>query len=428
MQYHLEKTRIFDPELYSLIKNEEDRQEHTLELIASESIQSPQLLEINGCAFNNKTAVGKPGDMHLLGSHYADDLIKLTARRACELYGAEHANVQVYSGSTANYAVYAACLKVGDRVLAMSPHQGGHATHGSSANIVSQIYQFTHYGVDPCSQLIDYDKMEEMAMQIKPKLIIAGGSTYSQYFDYSRIAEIAHKVGAYFLVDMAHYTGLIAAGLIPSPVPYADFVTGSTTKTICGPRSGFILCRQQYADMIDEGAYPRIVASLHLQTMAAMAHAFEYAKSNEFHEVMQATLDNARTLCEELKKRDFNIVSGSTRCHLMVVDMRNRGIDGKSFAKILESINLSVNAVDIPYDTSPVRSGVRIGTTVVSQRGMSAPEMVKIADIIEDVSRHPYDRETLEQNQRKVRELCDEFPLYGRFDRLERERSKVDAI
>lgn len=422
MQYHLEETGKFDPELYDLIKREEERQEHTLELIASESIQSPQLLEINGCAFNNKTAVGKPGDMHLLGSQYADELMALTAKRACELYGADHANVQVYSGSTANYAVYAACLKLGDTVLAMSPNQGGHATHGSSANIVSEMYNFVHYGVDPESQLIDYDALEKQAKEVKPRLIIAGGSTYSQLFDYERIGKIAHEAGAYFLVDMAHYTGLVASGAIPSPVPYADFVTGSTTKTICGPRSGFILCKKEYADMIDNGAYPRVVASLHLQTMAAMAHAFEYAKTEEFRQLMATVVRNADALAKALQKRGIKVVSGGTRNHLLVADMRGSGLNAKEFAKILEGIKLSVNAVDIPYDDSPVRNGVRMGCTVLSQRGMDTENMEEVADIISDVYHDPYNKEVLEANAAKVRALCDRFPLYARYDRLSKEK------
>ncbi|MBR3005885.1 MAG: serine hydroxymethyltransferase, partial [Erysipelotrichaceae bacterium] len=344
------------------------------------------------------------------------------------LYGADHANVQVYSGSTANYAVYAACLKVGDTVLAMSPHQGGHATHGSKANIVSEIYNFVHYGVDPASQLIDYDKLRQLALEAKPKLIVAGGSTYSQSIDFAKIAEIAGEVGAYFLVDMAHYTGVIAAGLMPSPVPYADFVTGSTTKTICGPRSGFILCKKQYAEMIDNGAYPKVVASLHLQTMAAMAHAFKYAQSREFIEVMKATVRNARKLCLELQKRGFKIVSDGTECHLMVVDLRNRGINAKAFSKILESINVSTNAVDIPYDDSPVRNGLRIGCTVVAQRGMGDREMEEIADIISEVAENPYDENVLRRNAERVKALCDQFPLYGRFDKLSEERRKGNAV
>ncbi len=422
MQYILEETGKFDPELYDLIKREEERQEYTLELIASESIQSPQLLEINGCAFNNKTAVGKPGDMHLLGSQFADELIALAAKRACELYGADHANVQVYSGSTANYAVYAACLKLGDTVLAMSPNQGGHATHGSSANIVSEMYHFVHYGVDPDTQLIDYDKLEKMAEEVRPRLIVAGGSTYSQLIDYERIGNIARKVGAYFLVDMAHYTGLVASGVIPSPVPYADFVTGSTTKTICGPRSGFILCKQKFADMVDTGAYPRVVASLHLQTIAAMAHAFEYAKTDVFKSLMAFVVRNADALAQALQSHGIRVVSGGTKNHLLVADMRGSGVNGKEFAKILEKIKLSVNAVDIPYDDSPVRNGVRMGCTVLSQRGMGPEEMAEIAEMISDVYHNPYDEAVLSATAKKVRALCERFPLYGKYEELSKEK------
>lgn len=422
MQYKLDEVRKFDPALFDLISEEQVRQESTLELIASESIQSPQMLEINACAFNNKTAVGRIGDQHMAGSEVVEKLMKLTAARACEIYGAEHANIQPYSGATANYSIYSACLNIGDTVLAMNPKHGGHGTHGSSGNMVSKMYRFEFYSVDPKTQLIDYDELEQKARALKPRLIIAGGSTYSQYIDFERMAAIAHEVGAYLHADMAHYTGLIAAGLIPSPVPYADFVTGSTTKTICGPRSGFILCKKEHADMVDKGVYPSVVASMHLQTMAGMAHAFYFAGTPEFRHIMKKTVENAQALCGCLQKRGFDILTGSTHCHLMIVDMRNRGISAKEFVNVLDRVSISTNPVEIPYDTSPVRNGLRIGTTVCSQRGMGSEQMEIIADIIDRVSRAPSDEQVLAECARQVRELTEQFPLYGYYDRISKER------
>ncbi|MBR6766333.1 MAG: serine hydroxymethyltransferase, partial [Clostridia bacterium] len=373
---------------------------------------------INACAFNNKTAVGRIGDQHMAGSECADELMKLTARRACEVYGAEHANIQPYSGATANYSIYSSCLNIGDTVLSLNPNHGGHGTHGSSGNMVSKMYRFEFYSVNEKTQLIDYDELERLAKKLRPKLIIAGGSTYSQYIDFRRMADIAHSVGAYLHADMAHYTGLIAAGIIPSPVPYADFVTGSTTKTICGPRSGFILCKKAHADMVDKGVYPSVVASMHLQTMAGMAHAFYYAGTPEFRHIMEKTVENAQALCECLQERGFNILTGGTKCHLMIVDMRNRGISAKEFVNVLDGIGISTNPVPIPYDDSPVRNGLRIGTTVCSQRGMGPEQMEIIADIIDRAARSPKDKAVLLECAGRVRELTAQFPLYGYYDSL----------
>lgn len=427
MQYRLEEVRKFDPELFDLIRAEQERQERTLELIASESIQSPQMLEINACAFNNKTAVGRIGDQHMAGSEIVEELMQLTAKRACEIYGADHANIQPYSGATANYSIYSACLNIGDTVLAMNPRHGGHGTHGSSGNMVSKMYRFEFYSVDEKTQLIDYEELEQKARALRPKLIIAGGSTYSQYIDFERMAAIAHSVGAYLHADMAHYTGLIAAGLIPSPVPYADFVTGSTTKTICGPRSGFILCKKAHAEMVDKGVYPSVVASMHLQTMAGMAHAFYYAGTPEFRHIMKRTVENAQALCSGLQKRGFDILTGGTKCHLLIVDMRSRGINAKEFMKVLDKIYISTNPVEIPYDNSPVRNGLRIGTTVCSQRGMGPAQMEIIADIIDRVSRAPYDEQILASCRAQVRELTAQFSLYGYYDGISAGRNSAGS-
>lgn len=416
MQYHLEATKKQDPELYALIVQEQQRQETTLEMIASESIQSPQLLEINGCAFNNKTAVGAIGKQEMMGSEIAEALMKLTEERACRAFHAEHANIQPYSGSTANFSVFAACLKAGDLILSMRPDQGSHPTHGADDNIVSQLYRHAFYTIDPKTQIINYEELERMAEELHPKLIIAGGSAYSRYIDYERIGKAAKKVGAYFMVDMAHQSGLIAAGEIPSPVPYADFVSSSTTKTICGPRSGFVLCKKEYADMLDNGVHPGLIASLHLQTMAAMAHTFLYATTDAFRETMQRTVDDAKALCSALQKRGFEILTGGTQCHLMVIDMRGKGLSGQKFAEALERVRISVNAIKIPYDNSAAPNGVRLGCTVCAQRGMGAEEMEQIASIMDRISRNPDAKDVIAECAAEVQALTRKFPLYGKYE------------
>ena len=415
MQYHLEATKVLDPELYNLIVREEQRQEETLEMIASESIQSPQLLEINSCAFNNKTACGPIGEQELMGSEIAEELMKLTADRACRVFGADHANIQPYSGSTANFSVFAACLKAGDLILSMRPDQGSHPTHGAGDNIVSQLYRHAFYTIDPDTQLINYDDLERMARELHPKLIIAGGCAYSRLIDYARISRVAKDVGAYFMVDMAHQSGLIAAGIIPSPVPYADFLSSSTSKTICGPRSGFVLSKKAVAEQLDHGVHPGLIASLHLQTMACMAHTFLYASTPQFKAIMQRTVDNAKVLCRELQARGFKILSDGTDTHLLVIDMRNRGLSGQAFADVLEKIKLSVNAVVIPYDESPAPNGVRMGCTVSAQRGMGEEEMRQIADILDRVSKEPENEAVLDDCRKTIQTITKKFPLYGQY-------------
>lgn len=416
MQYHLEATKRRDPELYALILREQERQENTLEMIASESIQSPQLLEINSCAFNNKTAVGPIGEQELMGSHVAEELMRLTAERACAAFGADHANIQPYSGSTANFSVFAACLQAGDLILSMRPDQGSHPTHGAKANIVSQLYRHAFYSIDPETQLIDYEELERMAAQLRPKLIIAGGCAYSRLIDFERIGRAARSVGAYFMVDMAHQSGLIAAGVIPSPVPHADFLSSSTTKTICGPRSGFVLCKKEYARQLDRGVHPGLIASLHLQTMAAMAHTFLYAATPAFRETMTRTVDNARALCGSLQSRGFRILTGGTDTHLFVMDLRDRSLDGQAFADALERVGISVNAIPIPYDESGASAGVRVGCTVCAQRGMGSAEMDQIAGIFQRVAESPQDEDVLHACAGEVRGLTERFPLYGQYD------------
>lgn len=308
----LKVTRATDPVLAGLVDEELKRQEHNIEMIASESTAPLAVMELTGSVFTNKTLEGYPGKRFQAGSHIADKVEVLACERAKELFGAEHANIQSYSGSTANYSVFASVLEPGDKVLSMRLDQGGHLTHGSPANWVSKIYNFEFYAMDPKTELIDYDALEAKAKEFQPKLIIAGASSYSRLIDYERIANVAKEVGAYFMVDMAHIAGLVAAKVIPSPIPYADFVTSSTTKTFCSARSGMVFCKEKYAKLLDKGTFPGALGSIQLHTMAAKAWSFQYAASEEFHAIMEQVVKNAKCLAEELTKYGFRIVSGGT--------------------------------------------------------------------------------------------------------------------
>ena len=410
----LKYTRLTDPELAALVDEELDRQEHNIEMIASESTVPVPVMELSGSVFTNKTLEGYPGSRFQAGSRIADKLEILACQRACELYGAEHANIQSYSGSTANYSVFASILKPGDRVLSMRLDQGGHLTHGSPANWVSKIYAFDFYGVDPETEQIDYEALREKAREFRPKLIIAGASSYPRLIDYEKISEAAKEVGAYFMVDMAHIAGLVAAKVIPSPIPWADFVTSSTTKTFCGARSGMVFCKQKYAKRLDKGTFPGAIGSMHLQTMAAKCWSFGYTGSEEFRAIMEQVVKNANCLAEELQKYGFRIVSGGTDNHLLVVDLRSRGLTGDVMQDALDAVGITVNKNVIPFDQEKptVTSGIRIGLTAVSQRGLKEEEIRTIASIIDQVAKAPKDSENLKAARERAEALISRFPLY----------------
>lgn len=410
----LKYTKISDPEVYKIVENELKRQEHNIEMIASESTASLEIMELSGSIFTNKTLEGYPGARFQAGSHEADRLEILGIERAKSLFGAEHANLQVYSGSTANYGVYASVLKPGDRILSMRLDQGGHLTHGSPANFLSKVYEYDFYGVKKETEQIDYDELEKKAKEFLPKLIIAGGSSYPRLIDYERIGKIAKSVEAYFMVDMAHISGLVAAGVIPSPVPYADFVSSSTTKTLCGPRSGFILCKKEYAKALDKGVFPGSIGSMHLTTMAAKAWLFKYSATEEFKNVMKQVLSNGKSLAKELKGHGFRIVSGTTDNHIVMVDLRSKGISGKLFQNSLDKVGITVNKNQIPFDpASPfVTSGVRIGVTSITQRGLKDNELKEIADIMDNVASDPENESNLSECKKRTEKLISEFPLY----------------
>ncbi len=416
----LKHTKISDVEVYGIVEDELKRQEHNIEMIASESTASMEIMELSGSIFTNKTLEGYPGARFQAGSHEADRLEILGIERAKALYGAEHANLQVYSGSSANYGVYAAVLKPGDRVLSMRLDQGGHLTHGSPANFLSKVYNYDFYGVNKETEQIDYDELEKKAKEFLPKLIIAGGSSYPRLIDYERIGKIAKSVGAYFMVDMAHISGLVAAKLIPSPVPYADFVSSSTTKTLCGPRSGFILCKKEHAKALDKGVFPGSIGSMHLTTMAAKTWLFKHAATEEFKNVMKQVLANGKTLAKELADHGFRIVSGTTDNHIVMVDLRSKGISGKVFQNSLDKVGITVNKNQIPFDpASPfVTSGVRIGVTSITQRGLKENEINEIADIMDKVASDPENESNLAECKKRTEKLISRFPLYpaGSFD------------
>lgn len=373
-----------DEEIYEQIKNEEQRQKHNIELIASENFVSEAVLEAVGSILTNKYAEGYPNARYYGGCEYIDQIEELARNRAKELFGAEHANVQPHSGSQANMAVYMTVLQPGDTVLGMDLSNGGHLTHGSKVNFSGKLYNFIAYGVKE-DGYIDYEDVERKAMEYKPKLILAGASAYPRKIDFKKFREIADKIGAYFMVDMAHIAGLVCAGEHESPVPYADFVTSTTHKTLRGPRSGLILCKEQYAKALDKTIFPGIQGGPLEHVIAGKAVCFKEAMQPEFKQYAHQVVLNARKLAEELVKRDFNLVSGGTDNHLMLIDLRSKGLTGKEATLLLDEVNITVNKNAVPNDPEKpmVTSGIRIGTPAVTTRGLKEEDMVKLAEAID---------------------------------------------
>ncbi len=373
-----------DEKIYEQIKKEEERQKHNIELIASENFVSEAVLEAVGSILTNKYAEGYPNARYYGGCEYIDQIEELARNRAKELFGAEHANVQPHSGSQANMAVYMTVLQPGDTVLGMDLSNGGHLTHGSKVNFSGKLYNFIAYGVKE-DGYIDYEDVERKAMEYKPKLILAGASAYPRKIDFKKFREIADKIGAYFMVDMAHIAGLVCAGEHESPVPYADFVTSTTHKTLRGPRSGLILCKEQYAKALDKTIFPGIQGGPLEHVIAGKAVCFKEAMQPEFKQYAHQVVLNARKLAEELVKRDFNLVSGGTDNHLMLIDLRSKGLTGKEATLLLDEVNITVNKNAVPNDPEKpmVTSGIRIGTPAVTTRGLKEEDMVKLAEAID---------------------------------------------
>ena len=404
-----------DHEIAGAISMEIDRQKNNLELIASENIASLAVMAVQGSVFTNKYAEGYPDKRYYGGCEYVDIAEKLAVDRAKKLFNAPYANVQPHSGSQANMAVYFALLKPGDPVLGMNLSHGGHLTHGSPVSFSGKLYNFLHYGVNRDTETIDYQALAELAEKHRPKLIIAGASAYPRIIDFEAFSQIAESVNAYLMVDMAHIAGLVAAGLHPSPIPFADVTTSTTHKTLRGPRGGLILARTDYSAKLNSEIFPGIQGGPLMHVIAAKAVAFKEALSDSFVAYQKDVVNNAKALANRLMDHDLKLVSGGTDNHMIIIDLRNLNITGKDAEDALGHAGITVNKNSIPFETlSPsVTSGIRMGTPAVTTRGMKTPEMQIIADLIVDVLQN-YDNNSLIMDAKtKVRELCGDFPLYG---------------
>ena len=408
---NFDNLKEIDPAIYEVVEKEHNRQESNIELIASENFTSKAVMEAMGSFLTNKYAEGYPGKRYYGGCHEVDVAENIARERLLELFGGDHANVQPHSGSQANMAVYFSVLQPGDVVLGMDLSNGGHLTHGSPVNFSGRLFDFKSYGVDD-NGVIDYENVRTIAREVKPKLIVAGASAYSRTIDFAKFREIADEVGAMLMVDMAHIAGLVAAGVHPNPVPYCDFVTTTTHKTLRGPRGGAIICREKYAKVLDKNIFPGIQGGPLMHIIAGKAVCFGEALKDDFKEYGKNIVKNAKTLAEELMNYGFNVVSGGTDNHLLLVDLRNKGITGKEAEKLLDSVSITTNKNTVPNETeSPfVTSGIRIGTAAVTTRGFGENEMKEIARFINDAIENR-DKD-LSKIKAEVNALCAKFPIY----------------
>jgi len=408
----IERISEFDPEVAQAIENEINRQRNKIELIASENFVSQRVMEAMGSPLTNKYAEGYPGKRYYGGCEYVDIVEQLAIDRAKQIFGAEHANVQPHSGAQANSAVYFAVLNPGDTILGMDLSHGGHLSHGMLKNISGKYYKAYSYGVRQDTGMIDYDNLRKIAKECCPKIIVAGASAYPRIIDFKAFREIADEVGAYLMVDMAHIAGLVAAGLHPNPVPYAHFVTTTTHKTLRGPRGGMILCKKEFAKLIDSAVFPGTQGGPLMHVIAAKAVSFKEALSDEFKEYQRQTVKNASALAKALMERGFNLVSEGTDNHMILVDLSNKGITGKDAQNMLDEVFITVNKNSVPFDKqSPfVTSGIRIGTPAVTTRGMKEEDMVEIAEMIY-LTLTDYKR-FKEEVIARVKRLCEKYPLY----------------
>ena len=410
--YDINEVKAVDPEICEAINEELYRQQHNIELIASENIVSKAVMAAMGSVLTNKYAEGYPGKRYYGGCEKVDIVEELARKRACELFGAEHANVQPHSGAQANMAVFFAVLKPGDTVMGMSLAHGGHLTHGSPVNMSGKQYNVVSYGVSEETGRIDYEEFRRVALENKPKLIIAGASAYSRTIDFEFMSKVAKEVGAYFMVDMAHIAGLVAAGLHPNPVPYADFVTTTTHKTLRGPRGGLILCKEENAKLIDKAIFPGIQGGPLMHVIAAKAVCFKEALDPSFKKYAEQVVKNAKVLADRLIENGFDIVSGGTDNHLMLVDLRPMHITGKELEARLDEVRITCNKNAIPFDPEKqgTESGIRLGTPAVTTRGMVEEDMVEIADLIAMVAKD-FEGNKAEVAER-VQKLVTKYPIY----------------
>ncbi len=404
-----------DPEVYAAFRAEEKRQRDKLVLIASENYASPAVLAAQGSLMTNKYAEGYPGRRYYGGCQYVDAVEELAIARAKQLFGCEHANVQPHSGSTANMAAYLAVLKPGDTILGMALSQGGHLTHGSKVNFSGKLFQAFSYGVARETELIDYDAVQQKAEEVRPRMIVVGASAYSKILDFPRFQQIAKSVGAYLLVDIAHISGLVATGLHPSPVPYADFVTTTTHKTLRGPRAGMVMCKEEHAKAVDKIIFPGLQGGPLMHVIAAKAVAFKEALAPGFTAYQQRILDNAGALADGFTARGYHVVSGGTDTHLFLLNLNSKGVTGKEAEEALDASGIIVNKNAVPYDERPpaVASGIRIGTPIVSTRGMGVTEMSQIVAWMDEVLQHPTKKRIQSRIRKEVKALCSRFPVFS---------------
>ena len=402
-----------DPEVYEAIQKEKDREHEKILLIASENYVSKAVLEAQGSIFTNKYAEGYPSKRYYGGCEFADIVESLAVERAKKIFGADHVNVQPHSGSQANMAVYFSVLKPGDTILGMRLNHGGHLSHGASVNFSGTLYRNVPYGVNK-DGYIDYEEVKKLALEHKPRMVVVGASAYSRTIDFKAFSDIAKAVNAYLLADIAHIAGLVAAGVHPSPVPHADFVTTTNHKTLRGPRGGMIMCREEHAKAIDKMIFPGIQGGPLVHVIAAKAVALKEAMTEDFKAYQRQVVENAKTLASELIGRGFSIISGGTDNHLMLIDLTNKNITGKDAETALDKAGITVNKNAIPYDTRPpaVTSGIRLGTPCITTRGMGKAEMIEIADLISSIINNSTAPEAIAANARKVKGLCDRFPIY----------------
>jgi glycine hydroxymethyltransferase len=413
----LDALQTTDPQVYAAIDAEEERQRNKLLLIASENFASPAVLAAQGSLMTNKYAEGYPGKRYYGGCQHVDTVEELAIQRCKQIFGAEHVNVQPHSGSQANMAAYLSVLKPGDTILGMDLAQGGHLTHGSKVNFSGMIFRAFSYGVDRQTETIDYDAVRKLAEDCRPRMIVVGASAYARTLDFPKFEAIAKGVGAYLMVDMAHIAGLIATGLHPNPIPYADFVTTTTHKTLRGPRGGVVMCKAEHAKAVDKFVFPGMQGGPLMHVIAAKAVAFKEALSPAFKRYQQQVIANARLMAQGLLDRGYKIVSGGTDTHLMLVNLTYKGITGKEADAALDTAGIIVNKNAVPYDEKPpaVASGIRLGTPIVSTRGMKEAEMKEIVDLVDRVLQHRHDTAVLEQIRGQAKALCSRFPIFHSY-------------
>lgn len=403
-----------DSELFGLIRRETERLENTLDLIAAENHPPPSVLEAQGSVFSIKAAEGFPGNRFHAGCRHVDAVEDLAVGRARALFKADHANVQPHSGVSANLAVYFSVLNVGDRILSMKLAHGGHLSHGDPASMTGKCFQFEHYGVHRETESIDYDQVRDMARQFRPKMIVAGASSYARLIDYPALARIAEEVSAYLMVDMAHIAGLVGAGVIPSPVPFSDFVTFTTYKTLGGGRGGVILCRKAHAARLDRAIFPGGQGTPAINGVAAKALCFKLAMTEEFRALQKKVLENAAAFATALGSNGYRLVSGGTENHMVLIDLRAKGVRGNDAEAALESVGIVTNRNMIPFDPEPagVASGIRIGSPAITARGMGLAEVSRISELIDLTLRHRNETDVRDEVSFQVEELCRAFPIY----------------